>query len=141
MGVESTFSPSGRVSQPSRLALITLRELFPTTPASTFRIHSDIKCNGGSCSPGDLVAVWVGEHGLHVGELITTVDVGAASLVAIVSLWEAMGDIDSIGWRQYKVSEDNVAKVPSTSLDTVLLFCMSKDRDTCLVYLPYELRA
>lgn len=130
---------SGGMTRPSGLALTALRELFPTTPPSTFEVHTKIKCNGGSCSPGDVVAVAM-DDGIHVGELIITVGFGDASLVSIVSLWESMGDMDEIGWKQHMVSESHVVKVSAESLDTVLLYNMSKERVSCLVYLPYELR-
>ena len=131
---------SDHTSDPSPLALIQLRELFPTTPPNSFTTHTQVKCNGGSCSPGDVVAVFVDSSHLQVGELLIVVGVGDGVIVAILSTWEAIGDIDDIGWRQYRTSERQLVKMPADSIDTVLLYSMSKDHATCMVYLPYELR-
>ena len=109
-------------------------------------LHSNLKCNGGSASSGDVVSCLV-DGAIHAGELLCTVGLraegGDASLWSCVALWDTAVSAPSftadkaIGWWTMNVSDDRVAKVPASNIDTVFT---SNDKKSCLVYLPYEVR-
>ena len=58
---------------------------------------------------------------------------------AVIALWEPTADND-VAWPMFKVSGDNIAIVPLSLIDTVFLYRLSADMETCRVYMPLEVR-
>jgi len=131
---DSTSRPRGTILQ-------SLREMFPMVPDERLTLHRSVSCNGGSCSPGDVISFRDGDAP-RVGELLCIVGVervGTHSLFAIVCVWER-GAMESRNWLTFQVSDSDVRQVDGQCVDTVLTYRMASDRSSCVVYLPYELR-
>ena len=43
-------------------------------------------------------------------------------------------------WAKYSVSGDDVVKVPTQCVDTVLIWTIAADKASCNIYLPAEIR-
>ena len=133
------FMAASSVGIPRGLMLIPLREMFPGVPDAEFKTLSGLKCNGGSCSPGDVISFFF-ENRIQLGQLLMMVAVGdqAHSLIA---RWTPIGQLQAKShWATYKVVDNDVQKVPTSCIDTVFIWMLSEDRKQCLVYLPAEIR-
>ena len=124
-------------SYPRKNMLPGLRELFPGVADKAFTLHNHIKCNGGEASAGDVVSCLV-DGTVEIGELLMTVGV-EAELWSVFSFWEHSNMDADMTWATYLV-KDNVVKVQTKDIDTVCIYRMSGDGNSCVVHLPYELR-
>jgi len=133
------FMNASSIGVPRGLMLIPLREMFPGVADNQFKTLSAISCNGGACSPGDIVS-FVYQGRLQVGQLLMTVAVDdqAESLIA---RWTAVGQLQAKShWAKFRVAGNDVQKVPSACIDTVFIWKLDTDQNHSLVYLPAEVR-
>ena len=141
-------------TKPKGKLMYGLREFFPDVQDHARTLRNDIKCNGGQASASDVVSQLV-DGKLELNELLMNVGVAEASsstLYFLVSLWRPCSSASSSTygpscaeasskWGTYLVSDDREVKVTtSLSIDTVFTYCMVDDRESCFVYLLYEVR-
>lgn len=130
----STGTARGRV-------LIPLGEIYPGVHQNHFTILSAIDCNGGSCSPGDVIT-FLQDGEVRIGQLLLSVGVkGRDHSDSFIARWKRAGPL-SVGskWCTYNISGDDVIKVRTECIDTVLLWQLAADAASCAVYLPLEIR-
>jgi hypothetical protein len=113
-----------------------LAEIFPGIDASDFQLVSNISLNGGRANKGDVVAFFANGE-MEVGELIVSVAADDA-IFCFVAKWQKI-EFEGF-WLTCRVSDNDLCKIPCKYLDTVFTHCMSKQRKSCSVYLPPELR-
>lgn len=136
------FMQTCETATPRGMLLIPLREVWPGVADGDFVLCSGVACNNGSCSPGDVVSFL--KEGVSVGQLLVSVAVktnGGWKTETIIARWKLAqqlraGDM----WAKYIVSGDDVVKVPTPCIDTVLLWALASDKASCDVYLPAEIR-
>ncbi len=134
----STSKPRGKM-------FWALHELFPGVPDACFSLHTQLKCNGGRCCNGDVISCLV-DGVLEVGELLMTVgleDQEDLSMFCILSIWKRVPSPASdevMGWVAYETSDDRVAKAAAANVDTVFTYRMADNGQSCMLYLPCELR-
>ena len=121
--------------------LIPLREMYPGI--STFHLCSNIACNGGRCSPADVVTFYL--DGLNVGQLILSIAFqrtdGTWVTETIIARWKLAERLrDGAQWANFYISGDDIVKVPTQNLDTVLVWGLADDGASCSIYLPQEIR-
>ena len=84
---------------------------------------------------------------LEVGELLMTVgleDDESSSLFCILSLWArapTSASDEAMGWVAYAISEERVVKAAAANIDTVFTYRMADNGQSCMLYLPCEVRA
>ena len=122
--------------------LIALNEVYPGE--QDIVILNDVRCNAGRCSSGDVVS-FLHNGKMELGELLLTVGIQklAGPIVeSFISLWQPKPTESSDkAWYNFNVSGDNVVKVPTrTSIDSVLTYRLSTNKESCAVYLPPEIR-
>ena len=133
-------------SKPRGKMFFALRELFPGVDDASFSLHTDLKCNGGRCCNGDVISCLV-DGVLEVGELLMTVgleDDESSSLFCILSLWArapTSASDEAMGWVAYAISEERVVKAAAANIDTVFTYRMADNGQSCMLYLPCEVRA
>ena len=125
-------------SKPSRRQQWWLQDLFPESNAK-LTLHNEVYRNG-YIKQGDIVAFEF-EGDLRFGKLLVNVGIvceASAELVSIVSLWEhPSGDAEFASCSVF----DESVKVPTTCLVEALLYHMTADCKSCVVAVPYALRA
>ena len=120
---------------------IALLEMFPGTSADDFTVLNGLGGNGGCIDAGDVVSC-IHDGTTHLGQLVIAVGLKRANTHeshAVIALWEPTADND-VAWPMFKVSGDNITIVPLTLIDTVFLYRLSADMETCRVYMPLEVR-
>jgi hypothetical protein len=130
-----TAKPRGKI-------LLPLREAYPGCSDEDFMICSGIACNNGSCSPGDIVTFL--QEGVQVGQVLVSVTVKTESgyiIETIIARWRLAEKMQAGAmWAKYTVSGDDVVKVPTQCIDTVLIWALAADKASCNIYLPAEIR-
>ena len=133
------FMAAGEVGKPRGLMLVPLREMYPGVPDDKFCSISGLKCNGGSCSPGDVVSFFH-DGRLQLGQLLICVGINDQA-DAVIARWAQAGVVrDTTKWATYTVSGNDVVKVPAASIDTVFIWKLDANQQSCLVYFPFEVR-
>ena len=81
---------------------------------------------------------------LHVGELLVSVAVNTHDrwiAETIIARWTLAGTLRAGAyWANVHITGDDIIKVPTTNIDTVLLWAPAKDNESASVYLPPEIR-
>ena len=72
--LQQPFMAASNMARPRGKMLIPLREVYPGVADDEFSCLSGIKCNGGSCSPGDVVS-FLFEGRIQLGQLLMSVGV------------------------------------------------------------------
>ena len=136
------FMQTCETATPRGLILIALREAFPGINDDDFVLCSRINCNGGSCSPGDVVTFL--KDGIQVGQLLVSVafkNNDGWVTETIIARWKLKDKLRAgATWATYTITGDDVVKVPTSSIDTVLIWALANDKASCSVYLPAEIR-
>lgn len=136
------FMQACETSQPRGLMLIPLQEMFPGVPAADMRVCSAIDCNKGSCSSGDVVSFL--QEGAQVGQLLMSVAVkigGSWKLESIIARWKLAKALRAGAmWAKFMIAGDDVVKIPTDCIDTVLLWAPTPDNTSCNIYMPPEIR-
>jgi hypothetical protein len=128
-----------RTAQPRGRMLLPLRELFPAAADKDFVLLNDISANGGSINAGDVVSCVIDGH-VQLGELLVTVAVAGGPAYSLISVWQPDPESKDNDWRNFLVSREDVIQVPLKSLDTVFTHRMSSNRQSCMVFMPFEVR-
>ena len=84
-------------------------------------------------------------EGLNVGQLVVSVAVknndGRWITETILARWKLAGKLRAgATWANYHVSGDDIVKVPTQNIDTVLVWALAPDGASCSIYLPPEIR-
>ena len=136
------FFQAYKSSKPSRQQVWWLEDMFPENRGVDFTLHNDLTTNGGHCSAGDAVT-FKADGTLSVGELLLTVGVPRASgkmLYSLLTKWSFdCGAKADASFARALVGKETIM-VPTTALDTVLIYRMSSDRASALLYVPFECR-
>ena len=136
------FMRACNTAVPSGLMLIPLGEMYPGVPAADMRVCSGINCNNGSCSHGDVVSFL--QEGVSVGQLLMTVAVKTNDgwkLESIIARWKLAKALQAGAmWAKFLITGDDVVKVPTECIDTVLVWAPTPDKASCNIYMPPELR-
>lgn len=134
--VVDTAVPRGRL-------LIALREVFPDTPDGSLQLLNNISGNGGRICTGDVVSC-LHDGRVQLGELLVAVGVhgpgDSHDLFAVVSFWQAAAMDDDCTWQKWLTSKEHVAVLPLAKVDTVFTHRMASDGQSCIVFLPFEVR-
>ena len=139
------FLQACRTAAARGLVLHPLREIYPGVRQDDMFILSAIDCNGGACSPGDVVSFFLNGQ-IHIGQLLLSVGVktqyGTYLNESIIARWQRASASLSVGskWVDYKVSGEDAVKVQTECIDTVLLWSLAADAASCMIYLPAEIR-
>ena len=138
------FMQTCHISKPRGLILIPLREAFPGIDdlENNMCLCSQINCNGGSCSPGDVVTFL--KDGIQVGQLLVSVALKKTDgwvTETIIARWKLQDTLRAgAKWATYAITGDDVVKVPTSCIDTVCTWALAADKASCRVYLPSEIR-
>lgn len=136
------FMQACETSKPVGLMLIPLREMYPGVPDSDFVLCSGIACNNGSCSPGDVVSFL--QEDMQVGQLLMSVAIETKhgwKTESIIARWKLAQELRAGAmWAKYKITGDDVVKVPTECIDTVLVWAPASDKASCHIYMPQEIR-
>ena len=136
--LSQTFYFATKSAKPTKRMLMILQDIFPCVDAKQLTIVSNISVNGGKAMHGDVVAFFQNNE-MHVGELLVSVGVNnTAQTFSFIAKWQQV-KLD-VSWLSCVVSDDDVCKIPTNCLDSVLVYHMSSDRKECAVHLPCELR-
>jgi len=112
-----------------------LTEMFQEGP---FTLHHEVRMHGG-ISTGDIVCFEF-DNQLEVGELFLNVGCSDASMYSVVSLWEQSDGDPNLSSLVFKVQDEQITKIHTTTLVTSLTCRMSDDRASCTVLIPHLLR-
>ena len=137
------FMDACETTQARGKILIPLREMYPGIPAEDMHLCSSVACNNGRFSPADVVTFF--HEGLNVGQLVVSVAVknndGRWITETILARWKLAGKLRAgATWANYHVSGDDIVKVPTQNIDTVLVWALAPDGASCSIYLPPEIR-
>ena len=136
--LSQTFYFATKSAKPTKRMLMFLQDIFPGVDAKQLTIVSNISVNGGKAMHGDVIAFFHNNE-MHIGELLVSVGVkNTAQTFSFIAKWQQV-KLD-VSWLNCAVSDDDVCKIPTNCLDSVLVYHMSSDRKECAVHLPCELR-
>ena len=77
---------------------------------------------------------------LQLGQLLICVGINDQA-DAVIARWAQAGVVrDTTKWATYTVSGNDVVKVPAASIDTVFIWKLDANQQSCLVYFPVEVR-
>lgn len=137
--LKQPFLFASQTATPTRKLRMVITDLFPDVGGDSLLLLSGISVNGGRASAGDVVT-FLENDVVHVGELLMSVGVKTSnSCFSFIAKWQFERAQDAI-WSTFKVSDEDVCKVNSDCLDTVLLHRKAADNKSCAVYFPFELR-
>ena len=136
------FMQACETAEPRGLMLIPLQEMYPGVPAANMRVCSAINCNKGSCSSGDVVSFL--QEGTQVGQLLMSVAVKTNDgwkLESIIARWKLAKELRAGAmWAKFLITGDDVVKIPTECIDTVLVWAPTPDKTSCNIYMPPEIR-
>ena len=136
------FMQTCHTSKPHGLIKISLEEAFPGLNAADLTLCSQINCNGGSCSPGDVVSFLA--DGIQVGQLLVSVAYKKHDkwvTESIIARWKLQHELQaSVKWATFNITGDDVIKIPTPVIDTVLIWALAANKASAQIYLPSELR-
>ena len=128
---------------PRGQTLHVLAETFPGIPLDQLSLHQEIAVHGGSACNSDVISF--GHDGqMQIGELLMSVGIAehgsrAGTLYSIVSKWAFDADGGDHTCVNMRVLDDPIV-IKTSIIDSVLVYALSLNKETCLVLLSYELQ-
>lgn len=133
------FYFAAKESQPAGLMRTVVEDLFPDISVDAIKILSDISLNGGRASSGDVVAFFQ-DGRMQIGRLLISLGISSTTptCYSFIANWQQI-KLDG-HWITCTMSDNDVVKIESKYLDSVLINMQSLAESSCTMFLPPELR-